>query len=122
MKKNRLKTRLLCFLLVGLVSGVGSPVFAANYTQDDVYADSFGNLIIDSAAGYKRIIVGKGYQARKLERYMRGSNPSNSNGGYSDPSSYAGSDCYQPPVFVKGRSYMYGFDQGIIPLQGGPCR
>lgn len=122
MKKNRLKTRLLCFLLVGLVSGVGSPVFAANYTQDDVYADSFGNLIIDSAAGYKRIIVGKGYQARKLERYMRGSNSSNSNGGYSDPSSYAGSDCYQPPVFVKGRSYMYGFDQGIIPLQGGPCR
>lgn len=119
MNKNRLKTRLLCFLLVGFVSGVGSPVFAANYTQDDVYANSFGNLIVDSAAGYKRIIVGQGYQASKMSRYMRGSN---SNGAYPDPSSYAGGDCYQPPVFVKGRSYMYGFDQGIIPLQGGPCR
>jgi hypothetical protein len=31
-------------------------------------------------------------------------------------------DCYRPPVLVKGRSYMYGFDQGEIPLQGGPCR
>ena len=31
-------------------------------------------------------------------------------------------NCYRPPAFVKGRSYMYGFDQGEIPFQGGPCR
>jgi hypothetical protein len=30
--------------------------------------------------------------------------------------------CFRPPVLVKGRSYMYGFDQGVIPLRGGPCR
>lgn len=123
MNKTRLKTHLLSLLLCGFAAGLGSPVFAGNYTQDDVYADSFGNLVIDSAAGYKRIIVGKGYQARKLERYMRGgSDSSDTQGAYPGPSNYAGGDCYQPPVFIKGRSYMYGFDQGIIPLQGGPCR
>ncbi len=30
--------------------------------------------------------------------------------------------CYRPPALIKGRSYMYGFDQGEIPFQGGDCR
>jgi hypothetical protein len=30
--------------------------------------------------------------------------------------------CYRPPWLLKGRSYMYGFDEGEIPFQGGPCR
>jgi hypothetical protein len=30
-------------------------------------------------------------------------------------------DCYRPPVFVKGRSYMYGLSDGEMP-ELSPCR
>jgi hypothetical protein len=32
-----------------------------------------------------------------------------------------GNDCYRPPVFVKGRSYMYGLSDGEMP-ELSPCR
>jgi hypothetical protein len=31
------------------------------------------------------------------------------------------SDCYRPPVLVKGRSYMYGLSDGEMP-ELSPCR
>jgi hypothetical protein len=95
------------------VIGLAAP--AAAWDRDVVYADSFGNLVIESAAGYKRIVVGEGADAQRLGGYI--------GGGYSDGSErVAAAECYRPPVLVKGRSYMYGFDEGEIPLQGGRCR
>lgn len=100
---------------------------AAAWELDRVYADSFGNLVIESAAGYKRILVGEGREAERLSKYV---NAGQSDSGYDQPEviysnradEVVREGCYRPPVLVKGRSYMYGFDQGEIPLQGGPCR
>ena len=37
--------------------------------RDHIYADSFGNLVIQSPSGYKRIIVGQGHLAKELSSY-----------------------------------------------------
>lgn len=118
--------RLIKIVAASLISaafalGVAAPSRADTYDRDRSYADSFGNLVIVGASGYKRIVVGEGHQAGNMAGDEAGSGPvvvySNGVGDVvSSP------DCYRPPVFVKGRSYMYGFDQGEIPLQGGPCR
>jgi len=88
--------------------------------RDKVYADNFGNLVIESTAGYKRIVVGEGAQAKAVASYTGGSQPEVIYA--QEPTATSGGDCYRPPWLVKGRSYMYGFDQGEIPFQGGPCR
>lgn len=101
------------------------PAMAGGRGHDRVYADSFGNLVIDSAAGYKRIIVGEGSQAKKLREYTDAGGPEvvYADESSSETSSSASArDCYRPPALIKGRSYMYGFDEGEIPFQGGDCR
>jgi len=49
---------------------------AGQRKRDYVYADSFGNLVVESAAGYKRIIVGQGSQIKKLSKYLDQGQPS----------------------------------------------
>ncbi|MEQ9181500.1 MAG: hypothetical protein RIF44_22705, partial [Nitratireductor sp.] len=44
---------------------------AAGGLYDRVYADSFGNLVIRSPSGYKRIVVGQGHLAKELGEYSR---------------------------------------------------
>lgn len=97
------------------------PATAGGGHRDHVYADSFGNLVIDSAAGYKRILVGKGGKAREFASYTGSDEPQVV---YADETGQARTDdgCYRPPALVRGRSYMYGFDEGEIPFQGGDCR
>lgn len=91
--------------------------------EDRVYADNYGNLVIESAAGYKRILVGEGSEADRVASYIRTEDPGVIYAdGHRTGQRGAGRDCWRPPVLVKGRSYMFGFDQGEIPLQGGPCR
>lgn len=84
--------------------------------HDIVYADNFGNLIVHTPGGYKRIVVGQGHLAKQLSDYM---------GTSSSPSVVTlddgERDCYRPPVFVKGRSYMYGLADGEMPQLGGRC-
>lgn len=92
---------------------------AAAGGHDRVYADSFGNLVVESAAGYKRIIVGEGAHAKELADFTRSHEP---RVVYADGGNDIVADCYRPPALVKGRSYMYGFDEGEIPFQGGECR
>lgn len=94
---------------------------AGSRYRDHVYADSFGNLIVYSRAGYKRIVVGKGHLAEQLSRSGRM--------GDEDVVILDDADgdriltyCYQPPVFVKGRSYMYGLADGEMPDLWGGCR
>ncbi len=88
-------------------------------TRDHVYADSFGNLVIESAAGYKRILVGEGKLARELSGYVGAGQPEVEY--YRESDSTVERDCYRPPVFVKGRSYMYGLSDGEMP-ELSPCR
>lgn len=87
-----------------------APVVAAD-GRDSVHADSFGNLVIYSAAGYKRIIVGMGHVA---EAYQ-------ASGSYFEPLDDVQEPrrtvkrCTRPPHVWQGRSQMYGLRDGEIP-------
>lgn len=117
MRSNSSRPRLPALVLVAAVIGLAAPVRAA--TRDRVYADSFGNLVIESTAGYKRILVGEGKLAKELSAYVGADQPKII---YEDGTDDVGSrDCYRPPVFVKGRSYMYGLSDGEMP-ELSPCR
>ncbi|MHA6687980.1 hypothetical protein [Mesorhizobium sp. A556] len=110
------KPRLAVLALAALAAAYTVPTFAGSRHHDRVYADSFGNLVIDSAAGYKRILVGEGRLAKELAAYTSAGQPKVV---YADET--GGLDCYRPPVFVKGRSYMYGLSDGEMP-DLSPCR
>jgi hypothetical protein len=99
-----------CAILVAgtMVLSAGTDLAWSRY-RDHAYADSFGNLVVRSASGYKRIIVGQGHLARELSSYE----------GADD--GYRGyRDCYRPPHLFKGRDYMYGLPDGVLPQ--APCR
>jgi hypothetical protein len=92
--------------------------------HDHIYADSFGNLVIQSPNGYKRIIVGQGHLAKGLKKYEGVSGSAayvdeNRNGAYDSYGYPESGDCYRPPHLWKGRSYMYGLPDGEIPQ--APC-
>jgi hypothetical protein len=85
--------------------------------KERVYDDSFGNLIIISPAGYKRIVVGMGHLAAEYQApaapevvYLEG--------GRRGPLM---KQCHQPPVLWKGRGYMYGLADGEIPTPPVVC-
>jgi hypothetical protein len=106
--------------LAGLVAvALASPAAAWTRHHDRVYADSFGNLVIESAAGYKRILVGEGAMAKKLAAYTDAGQVEDGYAGRARVSDAR--DCYRPPVFVQGRSYMYGLSDGEMP-DLSPCR
>jgi hypothetical protein len=160
---GRLPVVLAAALLAGAaVVSLPDEAFAGNRLHDHVYADSFGNLIVQSPYGYKRIIVGEGSLARELQSYTSGGEqdgsyeePQYEQQGYDDSEAeepyvepryqrrgyyYGGEpgrayaatryerqryyveDCYRPPVLWKGRSYMYGLPDGVIPVAPGRCR
>lgn len=66
------------FLLLASVAVTAVAVFAVRPVEagDYVYADSFGNLVINSATGYKRIVVGQGYRAAEIRESMGAKDPS----------------------------------------------
>lgn len=110
----------LTALALAATLGASAPASASGWDRDRVYADSFGNLVVDGAAGYKRILVGQGGQARKMANYLNASGPKViylDQQGESAPR-----HCYRPPMLLKGRSYMYGFSEGAIPQPGRVCR
>ncbi|UDL87563.1 hypothetical protein LGH82_20505 [Mesorhizobium sp. PAMC28654] len=120
MRSKSTSQRLCALIMSAMAVGFAAPAIAGTNTRDHVYADSFGNLVIESAAGYKRILVGEGKLAKELSAYTSAGQPKvlyqNESG---DPIS--GNDCYRPPAFVKGRSYMYGLSDGEMP-DLTPCR
>lgn len=98
-----------------LAVGVAGHATAGNL-RDRVHADSFGNLVIYSAAGYKRIIVGQGEAA---DGY-------NLTGSYYEPETprvIHGRErahtervhCWRPPHRWQGRSHMYGLPDHVVP-------
>lgn len=115
--RSRICLRLAAPLPVAIMVAFALPTSA--HERDHVYADSFGNLVVESTAGYKRIIVGQGKLAKELSAYVGDDRPRVE---YLDRSAAVyGGDCYRPPVFVKGRSYMYGLSDGEMP-ELSPCR
>ena len=110
------------------ILAVGMMVFSAGTApawsryRDHVYADSFGNLVIRSPSGYKRIIVGQGHLAKELSSY-EGAADADPDVVYLDDDRHgyrSYRDCYRPPYLFKGRSYMYGLPDGVVPQ--APCQ
>jgi hypothetical protein len=57
------------------VIGISGTAVAGNRLHDYVYADSFGNPIVQSPYGYKPIIVGEGCIANRLLGYSEDGEP-----------------------------------------------
>ncbi|UCI08347.1 hypothetical protein [Mesorhizobium sp. B1-1-8] len=117
MRSNSVRLSLAATALAAFAATIAAPAEAGLRHHDRVYADSFGNLVIDSAAGYKRIIVGEGRHAKQLSSFTGAGQPD----VIYDSDDAGAPGCYQPPVFVKGRSYMYGLSDGEMPNLS-PCR
>ena len=103
------------------LSSAGDALASGRY-HDYIYSDSFGNLVIQSPSGYKRIIVGQGHLAKELSSY-EGPNASDPDVVYLDDGDNGYDqyrDCYRPAYLFKGRSYMYGLPDGVIPQ--APCQ
>ncbi|RUU06915.1 hypothetical protein EOD23_12025 [Mesorhizobium sp. USDA-HM6] len=118
MRSKSVRANFAAVTLAALATAIAVPAEAGLRHHDRVYADSFGNLVIDSAAGYKRIIVGEGRHAKELSNFTSAGQPDVI---YDDADDAGSPGCYQPPVFVKGRSYMYGLSDGEMPNLS-PCR
>lgn len=103
-----------------LVAASAGPAVAGGYS-DRVHADSYGNLIIRSPAGYKRIVVGQGHLAGELSAYSRAGEPKVV---YLDPATgeAAVPRCRSQGVLLHGRSYMYGLPDNVVPVLEHPCR
>lgn len=97
---------------LALAASLGTAA-ADGFLQEQIHADSFGNLVIYSPAGYKRILVGQGYAA---DAY-------NLTGSYYEPEVVELHEeprdrtlrCYRPPHRWHGRSYMYGLPDHVVP-------
>jgi hypothetical protein len=105
-----------------MVGGLAAPAHAGGGPYHDrVYADSFGNLVVHSRSGYKRIVVGKGHLARELAGYEQ---PQGGDGVVyldEEDDDVVFRECWKPAVLLKGRSYMYGLEDGELPDLPGGC-
>lgn len=88
---------------------------------DRVRADTAGNLIVESDAGYKRILVGKGHMAAEVARYLDAESPQTSNAAPHGHREQRAEGCRRQGVLLKGRAYMYGLADGELPVLVGPC-
>jgi len=90
---------------------------AGSRHKDHIYADSFGNLIVYSRSGYKRIVIGAGHLAEELSAYESGG--AEPEVEYLDEPRHqrhhARRGCSDGAVLLKGRSYMYGLPDGYVP-------
>lgn len=121
MRLNRIGNPVARFVAAAIFAavwaGIAVPASAGTRLKERVYDDSFGNLIIVSPAGYKRIVVGKGYLAAD---YQDGALPQIVY-GVGNERRVRAVRCHQPPVLWKGRGYMYGLADGEIPTPPIVC-
>lgn len=109
-------------LITGLAAGGLAVPAHAGGGHDRIYADSFGNLVVHSRSGYKRIVVGQGHLARELAAYEGGGSPDGVVYLDNDDDEAVPYECWKPAVLLKGRSYMYGLEDGELPdLPGKWC-
>jgi hypothetical protein len=109
-------------LTAGLtMAGLAAPAHAGGQYRDRISADSFGNLIVHSRSGYKRIVVGQGHLAKELAAYEGAGNPDDVVYLDEDDGEIVYRECWKPAVLLKGRSYMYGLADGELPDLPGGC-
>jgi hypothetical protein len=114
-------------LLLGCLAALAltMPAAADNLYRDHAYADSFGNLVVYSSAGYKRIVVGKGYLADKFASAAESDGPHVVR-LHREPGRYAyirGAYAHRGEcaVLLHGRSYMYGLPDNVVPVPAKDC-
>lgn len=98
-------------LFAAMLAVNASVAVAGGLDRERVHEDSFGNLVIHSPAGYKRILVGAGGSAVPAAH------------GGPRVAYHAGErlrltparDCRFGAVLLHGRSYMYGLPEGVVP-------
>lgn len=83
-----------------------------------IYADSFGNLVIHSPAGFKRILVGRGYLAGEFAR--RGT-PKRVYLEERQDGLYLRERPCRHGSRLHGRSYMYGLPENVVPVPVASC-
>lgn len=87
----------------------------AGRVKERIYDDSFGNLIILSPSGYKRIVVGMGHIAVEMEAEERARHT----GGHGEAYHR---HCEYRPVLWKGREQMWGLADGEVPTPPLVCK
>lgn len=117
MRKGILLLAASAFIMPGLLA-MGPAQADSLQTGDFVYADSFGNLVVEAAAGYKRIVVGEGHRAAELRKFVGTEEPTIV---YAERDGSARTDCYRPGLWLQGRSHMYGVSPGDAPPMAA-CR
>lgn len=105
-------------LIAALLAASTSTAGAGGLYQDRVHTDSFGNLVIHSPAGYKRIVVGageaaSGYRATGSHREADAPRIAWHDGRRLELRPYR--DCEYGAVLLHGRSYMYGLPDHVVP-------
>ncbi len=115
MRLNTGNLRLLPRVTAAVIGGLGLLAFALPassggryYNDTRVYADSFGNLVIESPAGYKRIVVGQGDLADEYEA----DEPKVLYHGDSGHGRRYSSGCTPRTHVLHGRGFMYGVPRG----------
>jgi hypothetical protein len=101
---------------LAVLFGANTPATAGSFYHDHAYADSYGNLVIYSPAGYKAIVVGKGYLAPKLAAASE--KTAQVARGQAVPGTvyYLADRCARSAVLLHGRSYMYGLPENVVPV------
>lgn len=112
----RLPLAAVAITLVASFAGM-APADAGNLLKDRIYADSFGNFVVHSRSGYKRIIVGAGHLAEELAVYEDAGQSDEPEVVYYDDTETKHSVRGRcgGAVLLKGRSYMYGLPDGYVP-------
>ena len=107
----------LCMTLAAGVAALLAGPASAESLRDRVYADSFGNLVIHSSAGYKRLIVGKGEVADAYNLTGSYYEPEEPRVVYLEPprGDRFVRRCSRPPYSWRGRSHMYGLPDHVVP-------
>ena len=107
-------TFLRIFSLAAGLAAASVPALAGDPYGERYHADTFGNLVVYSPAGYKRIIVGQGHV---LAEYQAQAGATERGTYYGDGAAESRSyrNCYTVPGMFKGRSYMYGLPDGVVP-------
>lgn len=110
---------------MGVLAGASSAQ-AGGSRSDRIYADSFGNLVVHSRGGYKRIVVGQGHLAQELADYeqprVRNEDVIYYEDRYDRHDRVVLRECWKPAVLLKGRGYMFGLEDGELPdLPGRWC-
>lgn len=101
-------------LAAGLIVAA-APALAGDPYGERYHADTFGNLIVYSPAGYKRIIVGQGHVLAEYEAQAAVDGPESYYDDGAVVERHAHRHCRTVPGMFKGRSYMYGLPDGVVP-------